>query len=106
MRCELRIHLGEGLSKQTLPQIFFVRRWPLGTKKNNSQASTIQFSSGGLKQEREPKAFREAIGTLRAQEIDNRHNFVMIGHKVVAAFTPGAAQELYGAGLFCVVDVY
>jgi hypothetical protein len=88
-----------------LPQIFFVGRRPLGTKKHYTQVSTIQFHSGGLNQERESKVFREASGALRAQEVDNRHNLVMIGHKVVAAFTPGAAQEFYGAGLVCVLDV-
>ena len=96
MRCELRVNLGESLTKQTLPQIIFVGCWPLGTKENDPERSTIQLPGRRLDQEGEPKVFREAMRGQRGQEINDRSNCVMIGHKVVAIFTPDAVQRRPG----------
>ena len=57
MRCELRIHFGKGLTKQTLPDSFFVRCRTVGTKKYDSKVPTIEFSRCGLDQERESEVF-------------------------------------------------
>ena len=76
---ELRIHLGEGLTKQTLPHIVLLRRRTLRTKKEDSEVLTIESSNGCLDQESEPEIFREAMRALRAQEIDDWQKFEMSG---------------------------
>jgi hypothetical protein len=90
----LRVDLGECLSKQALPEVFFLLRRNVRTEKDYSESATVLLQRRSLHEERKAKIVGQTIGWLIAQKLHKGLDLPMVRQSVVTVVPAGPAQEL------------